>query len=204
MWYVRDLMVMTLLSPIIYWCVKNLKWLPLIVIMVLAFYRTGLINTDGPLYFTLGATFAILGRNVVTEFRRVRTASFIVYPIYTVLMILLNGDYTDLGNKLFEPYVLVSVIAWVNFASWLIEKGIASEHPFLTGSVFFIYAAHMIKLNSWCGMLVERLMPWQTELLNAVRYIIAPLLCAAVCVAIYALMRKFTPRAMALLTGNRK
>jgi hypothetical protein len=205
MWYVRDLMVMALFSPIIFWCIRKLKFLPVLVLMVLTFCRVLVVNTDALFYFNIGATFAILGKNVVTEFRRVRILSFIIYPIFTVWIILLNGNCTPLGSQLFEPYLLVSVVTWVNFAAWLTEKGIAQKHPFPfpTGAVFFIYAAHMVKIISWCGMLMERLLPWQNEFVNIVRYLSVPILCVVVCLALFRLMQRFTPRILSLLIGNR-
>jgi hypothetical protein len=61
----------------------------------------------------------------------------------------------------------------------------------------------MVKIISWCGMLMERLLPWQNEFVNIVRYLSVPMLCVVVCLALFRLMQRFTPRILSLLIGNR-
>lgn len=68
LWYVRDLMVMVLVSPIIYWFVKKLKYSFLIIGVILVF--SGIETYPGfsfisVLYFSIGVYWALFFRNKI-------------------------------------------------------------------------------------------------------------------------------------------
>lgn len=71
MWYIRDLMVLNILSPILYLAVRKLRWLPVIMFTVCfvcgCWIRITTLTLTGILFYTVGATVAIANSEVYSK-----------------------------------------------------------------------------------------------------------------------------------------
>ena len=97
LWYIRDLMVLVLISPVLYWLIKKLRvWLLLVMaVFYLFIHLPGYANQfmAPALFFSWGAYYSINKVDVIERFRKVKTfGDFLYYtaPIYVVLDLVLK------------------------------------------------------------------------------------------------------------------
>ena len=207
LWFVRDLMVVVLLSPLLFWLLKRLGgWF---VALMAALYVVSLwppiegLSLQAVFFFTSGGWFALCQCNLVTEMRRVRLVACVSAPLLAFGLLFLQGSGSWLGSLLSPFYVMTGVCALVNLAAWSVERFPRLVPPVCSQASFFIYAAHTLLLLKLMGSLTAHLVPGTQPLAMLVRYFTSPLLTVAVCVAVYALLRAVAPRLLGLFTGDR-
>ena len=118
-------------------------------------------------------------------------------------MIVYDGRYTDVGNILYPFWVFVLMVSYINIAAAIVSRGWLRQPASMPKSSFFIYCLHAMLVMGYCGSFMMKLIPSDNWFLASVRYMLVPLLCVAVCYAIYMIMNRYTPKLLAVLTGNR-
>ena len=205
MWYLRDLMVFFILTPLIYWLVKKMK---IAFLMILFFCYVSDIwpqiygLSSNMFFFVLGAYWAINSNSIITELHKTRkwwyTLTFIMLP----LMIFYDGRYTYIGNLIYPFFVFSLVPCYINTVSLFMSKGLIKPMPQLSKASFFIFAFHIMILG-YCASLMKFIIPTDFWLLASIRYMVTPVVCVMICYICYILMNKFTPRILSILVGGR-
>ena len=210
LWFLRDLIVVTVLSPLIYWLVKTLKIFSLVLLFA-AYVSDFWVTWHGFritafFYYTLGAYFAINGKNIV-EFCRQNYK--IIVGVMTVLFASLitrciPDDYRIL---VFNPFILAAVLSAVVCGSnFVVNKGIKAN-PLLVSSCFFIYACHAAALPKSPLGIVNKIfhfiIPGDTYLERIFCYFAVPCATAAALVLAYWLLMKWFPKIGKLFCGGR-
>lgn len=208
LWFLRDLIVVVLFTPIIYWMIRRLRHF---FILVLTFcYISDIwpsihgLTITSMLFFSLGAYFSIQRKNLINEFRRVKIVSYICGTLLLIATIYYDGLNTKTGNLIYPFWVIVGVCATFNIASFLIETYYLKVNTFLSKSSFFIFASHTIFILRICSVVCSKVLYGDTWGILIVRYFVTPFLAVGVCLLLYWLMGKFTPKLLGVLTGNRK
>ena len=126
LWYIRNLMVLVILTPLIYIAIKRLKkwWLFFLAALYLGgvyLYIPGLRETD-LLFFSIGAYLGVnkLSFTVLYKYR------FILYPMSIALWILyaIAGGYdTILGRSIDPFYVLSGTLSIICIALQIVGGG---------------------------------------------------------------------------------
>ena len=210
-WYMRDLMVMVLLSPLIYWFVKKLRLLYLgILLAIYAFdIRVTWMSggfTSAALFFSTGAYFAIMKQDFTKELWKGR---YVLCPLAVVLMCWQTYTGSALGDEMsimIRPWlVVVQSFALIIVASALCRHRILYEKcKRLAPASFFVYASHPFILG-FVRTFVNKIAPMgDTWYMQTLCYIVSPLLCVAICVGIYLTMRRHLPGVTSVLMGERK
>jgi len=205
LWFLRDLIVTAFLSPLIYYFVKWTKFYGILLLATLYYTRIWPIIPGFSIttffFFSLGAYFSIFSKNMVIS---LRTGKFCWYFLATVSMLLTtyyDGSYV---KEYFYPiYVLTGVISAINIASYLIEYKGVKPNNILSKATFFIFATHMILLLAMVKRGLDKLIKFDTPSILLIKYLTAPLLTISICLCLYLLMTKFTPKMLNLLTGSR-
>lgn len=207
LWFLRDLIVLSLLTPLIYWFVKTTRWYG--IMLLLLAYVSGIwpeipgLSINSVFFFTAGAYLSLQRKNLVMECRRVAGPSCILALATLGPLIWFDGNNTFAGSCIYPFYILFGVITVINVAANWIERGCVRVHSVLSGSSFFIYASHAVVILPLCGMLARKIVPWNDPLMLTVRYFMIPLMTIAVCLGIYILMKRFIPRLLNVFTGDR-
>jgi len=206
-WYLRDLICMTLLSPLFYLFFrytgsKGLLILLLVYLLVLELYVPGLSSTAF-LFFGAGA---FLGMNkydlglVASKFKL-----WILLPAALICLVI-AGYY--IGALQYEymvrPFNLLAVLVVLRIGH-LIGKTSHLKTCLLKlgSSVFFIYAIHGLYIINWCKGTLASFSLFNTGWGKLLAYFIAPVLCLWICLFLYRVMRQLLPKPLALLTGGR-
>lgn len=202
LWFVRDLMILCLLAPLIYWLIKRMKvwWLLIVAIAYLAFGQ----HLEGLLFFSAGSYLRLNHGGILDTFRKFRFPS-LLFSIVLLVAILFSYPYTQLYHVCKGLFVIWGTVAAFNLSASALDKGFVRDHPLLSNSSFFIFAAHNILiLHDISHSIVLHLVPFRWgELYNCIDLFLRPTIAVAICVAIYWIMSKITPRTLGLLTGGR-
>lgn len=209
LWFLRDLIFMVFLTPVIYFFIKNLKLWYILVLFIAYISRIWTLipglNIISCFYFSLGAYFSLNKINIIKFVRKYN------YPIITMSIILLlasiiyDGRGTIIGQNIIPFFIIVTVFATFSIASYIVEHFRITPTKLLTSSCFFVYAFHCVMLPC----IVSPLMA-STKLLNYIlpdlpyiTYFIAPLLTTSICIIVMQIGKKIAPSITKYYTGDR-
>lgn len=210
LWFLRDLIVVVVLTPLIYAFLRKLKGWGLALLAIS--YITGIfpyihgLSITAVFFFSMGAYYSIHQLNIVEQFKKMRTASLALYLPATAIMVYYNSHYTPSGQLLYPFYVILSVVVMFNITSWLLERGYNIEHPVLSRATFFIYAFHGFLALRITGAVLMRVIPqsdtfWSCMLM---RYLLTAPMAIAICIAVHHVMKRVCPKVLRVLTGSRE
>ena len=204
LWFVRDLMVVVLISPLIYALINKLKVWAIAVVLIPYFlklwpYCLG-ISSMSFVMFSVGAYFSINRLDVVAEARRIKGISYVAFGIATVLQIIFIGKLGWWMNVISPIYMFFGMAVLINISAYFSAKHKPSE--ILAKSSFFLYASHTLFLSEIDKFV--RGWGWNaTPLSFSVRYLTLPLLATICCFAACWLLEKAVPALHKILSGNR-
>lgn len=213
LWFLRDLIVVCLCSPMIYYGIKRMK----VGFMLLLFFAyisriwvpVPGFRIDAFFFFSLGGFFALNHINMVSFAYRYRwffVASSIPLLIVTVIY---NGVMTPLGQNVYPFFISATVFAVVCGVSALVRKYNLRPNKLLTGSCFFVYAFHAVPLPifgsplSFISGKVRSLLDGVSGPMLSAAYLATPFIAAGICVVIYMLMKRCFPFLSTIYTGSR-
>ena len=209
MWYVRDLMVMVLLSPVVFWLIQRLgKYIVILLGIVYFFYHPlfepdgswGVLMSQAAFFFSWGAYYAIRKEAFVERFRRYPYMPLLYLPVAMADSLTRGAGY---NLYIHQAGVLLGVVSAVVIVAGLLEKGRVHVNATLAGSSFFVYALHtsiMFEVSKVVFILFrlgDNL--WSMLIL----YFATPVFTAAICVVLYLLLKRYIPSLCNLLTGGR-
>lgn len=149
LWFMRDLMLLAVCSPVIYHLLKRTGWL-FILLIGIVFYThiypnwCG-VSIRGLLFFSSGAIWAIQGKDPLAATREALPAACWTALLSLLAYVLLWGkvhwNITDVFNAIYVWSGMVVAIHWADASS--------RRHAFpkmYTQSSFFVYAVHTLFL----------------------------------------------------------
>lgn len=203
-WYLRDLMIVSLCSPIIYYIISKTRWLLPLVLLVC--WLTGFwfpyvpgFGVTSFLFFSVGAYLSISGVDVVERMKTDKL--WWAYILVPLVMFVLY--YTDKQVWLHKLASLTAFPLWVLMASGVRHLARCRVCPdFLLTGTFFVYLYHYSLAHRilWYTALPFGL----TDMSVAVSYILSGILTAIVLLAVYAGLRKLAPGLTAVALGGRR
>jgi len=210
LWFLRDLIIVSLLAPLIYYGIKYLKHY--FIIIIGAAYIVNIcsipgLSITGIFYFSAGAYLSLNQKNIVETFRPVRKVSWILAICLLFITVAFDGGLIATITK--QLYCIAGIISIVILTSSFLEKGKIAVRPQLAQTSFFIYALHTMPLIRFSCLALavaitkKSFFASQYAAGSIISYLTAPLLGSAFCLVIFLLMKRFAPRFLNLLTGDR-
>lgn len=208
LWYMRDLIVACILSPILYFLIKRTgKWF--IFILVVMYF--GNISSPIPgtgtttlLFFSIGAYLAINRKNIVIEARKIGRYCYVFTIVFILMATYFSGQRSEIGHYFICGYVLTSIVSFFKLASYLVETKRVKVNRVLTSSVFFIYVFH----TNWFVSLYDRVLHKFCTIIgldpiNIITYVTTPFVKVGICIIVFVLIERYMPKMGRVLTGNR-
>lgn len=208
LWYLRDLIVISYLTPLLYFLIKRFKIWFFIPILLMYFGDINIpfqgLSTSTILFFGLGSYIAINKGNLICTFRRFEIPCYIIAASFFILATIYQGDMNEIGHYYFCVYVIFGAISTFNIGSRIIERKKVKINPVLVGSVFFIYAFH----TNWFVGIYESIIirvfkRFGFDYINLLTYITTPFIKAALCIVVYMFIKKSFPGIAKVLNGGR-
>ena len=217
-WYMRDLIMMVILSPLIYWLIKKIKILCIILLLAIYVFdiRVSWMSgtfTCASLFFSLGAYFAIKKQDftdVLWKWKKV------VFPVAVALMVCQtytgSADGGDTSRMIHPWLVIFQSFALILFASALCKyPKLYSINRKLARTSFFIYALHpfilgyVISAFNKMAILADKVTTVNDSwIVMTFNYMASPLACVLLCVAFYWFLQKYLPCFLGVIVGERK
>lgn len=152
LWFLRDLIVLLLMTPVFYFCLKGrsnnrcsiifLGCIALLYLLQLPSPIAG-ISFRSMFYFGLGAYISLNHLYLSDIFYRYRYSVGIVAVVLVILETFLDGSRTQLGSIIFPIFTFVGVITLLNLAAYY-ERKEYSKRLFIKyeKSTFFLFIIH--------------------------------------------------------------
>ena len=205
LWFMRDLMVMSLISPVIYYIFRYLPRLFSLVVLIGLFFLpfgTLVVTWRGYFFFSLGAFLGIQKTNILSVCNKVKLPAAILALLLLILATFYNdAPFHDWLLRVFYPFGMIS---FMNICDYLITNSRRCERLCkLSGTVFFIYAAHEILILGWTKGIFLRL--FGNSLAGTwIRYTFVPIAVVGICLFIYYILNIIMPRTIAFICGGRR
>ncbi len=210
LWYVRDLMVMVLLAPAIWWLVNRAgRWL-VIVLGAIWYLRPllfpmwgdgwGTMLLDAAFFFSWGSCYGIRGQSPLNGIHRLWPVALIYLPLAIADTMTKGWEYNILIHK---AGILLGIVAIFYIATCLVEYGKCGAVASLAGSSFLVFALHTLVMDDIGKVLFTALHLTPSIGTLLLLYFIVPSLTILFCFGVYLVLRRFAPSLCRLLTGGR-
>lgn len=209
LWYIREIIILSLVSPIVYWLVKN-KYVGAIILAILFGvpqlanlpYYEYLRSTHITFFFILGSYLGYHKRSLLVG-GRVKYLSYalgLIYPAYRIWFV----DVWFLSQYA-NILLLFWVVAAINIGIDLYNKKpeLSRRLAGLTPAVFFMYAAHAILIINLIRGTVYSVLPWDDAWEKIIALIVTSILAPIVTYVAYRVLSKYFPRISEFLSGGR-
>ncbi len=151
LWFLRDLMIVVLTTPIIYWILKRTKYYFVLALgllwFVLGLFGDLLHTTQlviAYFFFTFGAYMSVNKKDMLIEFGKYFRLSIFLYITFSLLYVAMIHVYPIANRVIHQINIFVGLIFAYNIATWLLEKKICKPNKFLASASFFIYVTHTL------------------------------------------------------------
>lgn len=206
LWFLRDLMVVVLLSPLVYIFIKQFKLYGLVLLGILwclgSWSDIAGFSITAFFFFAFGSYYAINRIVFIKKFYNLCIPFTIIYLLIITLNVFILSKHTELlyfTHNMGIIFGLISAISWIYHG--ITRYGFKLSKN-LTNSSFFIYAFHAIPLMLFVKCYVKYVHP-QTEFFMIIGYIFIPIGTILFCIAISLLVHKYIPRLASFITGGR-
>lgn len=206
LWFIRDLIVFMILSPVFYFYVRKTRIVGIILLYIAYVLLIGIripgFSLEGAFYFAVGAYLSIHKIDFTALCRKhLVMAGCVAIPLVLV-MVFSFGNYDDAWEHTRRLFTLFGSAATIGLVVMLFQKEKIQVRPLLSQSSFFVYAAHGTIVLPYVGKALERLLPGNQFWL-IIQYFSTTLLTVAILVLCYYLFSKWTPKTTSVLTGGR-
>ena len=204
LWFLRDLMVVMLFSPLVYWLVKKLKQYAVIVLGICWFtgfwFALSGFSIGALFFFSFGAYFSIHGINFAVKVQSYWRQTGVLYLLLSLAVLALR-EYEWCGY-LAKINILTGMFFAVSVTAHFIGKGSWRVNKFLSESSFFIYAYHGMFLSLIIKAVCSALHP-QSDAMLLLVYFLSPAIIILAGLGAYYVLKKYLPRTTAFITGGR-
>lgn len=204
LWFMRDMMVLSIFSPLLYWAISRLNvWF---VLALAACYVSGVApeslkpHVMALFYFSFGAYLGISNKYLYMLVRM--DTSYLIAAILFVASMYLVGIGSRECHIVRSLYCMAAVVSAFCIAFKLTRTD-SNMPSMLSGSAFFVLALHSVSFIPYIADLPYRLYAGDDAVVLSLLYIVGPIIKIALCIAIYAVMLRYTPRVLGVLTGSR-
>lgn len=204
LWFLRNLIVLFLLAPVLYHPVMRFPWLSLaclLLLYLLPFSGRSVFLIPEASLFGAGAWMSIRKVNLLVFCRRCKVAAAMLAVVCLIITTgLYNSGYDNFFFLVFAPF---GMVALVNLFDLLLNSDQSLKLLMkLAETSFFIFAAHEVFILGWTKGLFLRLMG-ETLAARWIAYLFVPWVVLAVCLGLYYLLKRISPGFLSILCGFR-
>lgn len=208
LWFVRDLMIVVVCTPILYWLLKRTRYYMVALLgvwwFVLSYWHVGHFNmlSTAFFFFSWGAYMSVYKKDMFVEFGRFFKTSIILYPLLALLYVASIDYYPEISSTLKRLNVLVGLLFAYNVSAWLLSHNICKASRFLASSSFFIYVSHYLICGQILKILFYFIRP-STDIGMLIIYFLTVLVTITLLLLTFYLLRRYTPAFLKVLAGRK-
>lgn len=207
LWYLRDLMMIVITTPLIYIIVKRLRvysvyllFIGYIISIVFSLHISKIIC--GFSFFSWGAYFSLFNIDMMEIFKKYFKFSIVMYIICGIIYLLFYEKIPIMANLIIVIKSIFALLASFNIAAYLLQNTSLRVSTFLASSSFFIYVSHYIIIGRLRKVLFILLKPENgTEIL--IIYILTVAITVLALLSIFFLLKRFCPTVLKIIAGRK-
>lgn len=202
LWYIRNLIIMSILSPLLYYSISYVRELFLIIVAV--WWMTTPHNafiSQTILFFSLGAYFAILNKNpleTVDRNKGIFLTLFSVFAIGDILSHVYIG--TPINLQIHRISLIFNIPAFLLLGDWCVRHGYTSK--FLPNAAFIVFCVHypiVVILRKFCIATYLN----ASDTVHILLYFACVVISTVLSLSIYLVLNRYFPKVNNILSGNR-
>lgn len=205
LWFVRDLIVLSLLSPLFYYLFKRLGVCGLLLLAVVYYLQLWPnylgISFKGAWFFGLGAWLSLKRMDLPSRLRPLTVPILIVSGLLLLPCFVPSFSPDWLRPWLLEAYVLFGSSSAVLLAESYTRR--RSPSVLLSQGSFFLYASHTIVLLPLTQGAVTLARETDQAVVQLTAYLACPALAAIISLGAFYLLTRYMPKQSRPLTGLR-
>lgn len=201
LWYIRNLLIMSLLSPLIYYIIRYAR--ELFLISITFWWVTTYHNAFIPqtiLFFSLGAYFSIFDINPLRIASENKAKIIILFGIFAVGDILSHTVMgTPINLQLHRISLILNIPVLLLLADWCVRHEYTNN--LLPNSAFIVFCVHypvVVLLRKICISQFS-----DSDFIHILLYFACVLVATLLSIGFYCLLESSFPKVKNILSGNR-
>lgn len=203
-WYIRNLFILQLFSPIIFIFIQHLKTAYLIIVFGVWIITPTLTFTYTSIfYFSLGAYFSIHDIDLV------KMTNLYFKPLIIFFMVILGTEiflHFNVASPLLiylqKVLFITGVLCFFALAIKAVQHNISISTSLIQAS-FFIYTTHYPIIQGIRRISLKIVNKSPSEIGNVCAYLGSAILAFFICLFLYKCMKSLMPKTLAFITGER-
>ena len=202
LWYIRNLLIMSILSPLFYYIIKYLREFFLLFIAI--WWMTTYNNAFIPqtiLFFCLGAYFSILNRNPLESIIKNKSLFITLFVLFAAGDIITHvAISTPVNLQIHRLALIFNIPALFLLANYCVLHGYSNE--LLPNSAFIVFCVHypiVVILRKLCISQFSN----ASDITHIMLYFLCIIISTSLSLGIYILLDKYLPNVKRVLSGNR-
>ena len=204
LWYLRDLIIMVILSPILFYIGKT-HWGIIVLYLYYLLQNNNLVSgfsSTAIFYFSFG----IWIRYHFSTFKNLLKDYKYILMLMSLIMLLslsfyYHAEYYNYLTRIFTLIGSISLFALFYNSTWRVDNQKLNR---INEPIFFIYATHIVYIINWIKGGFSKIQYLNTnEFGKIITYFCIPICTVVVCIFMYYTLKKIFPRALKLSVGGR-
>ena len=205
LWFLRDLMIVVVFSPVLHWAIRKFRWGVLVVLFMIYllipdnnrfhFLITAL------LFFSTGAYLSIWQIDMFRAFRPFSRWALVLYPLLCLFLFFVLGSPKVMHYAKVLSIIVALPLAY-NMAAWLLQNTRIKVSSFLASASFFIYVSHLLICFRVLKLFVIMLQPEQGWAVVAT-YVVSEVAVILLLLGMFYLMKRYTPSLLRVVAGRK-
>lgn len=206
LWFLRDLMIVVLLAPVLCWLLRKTKGWILLLLAIFYVLNVQFFAHEVPitalLFFGIGAWFALDKKEFADYSVKWLALTFPLWLILLAVNVYYDGELTDMGMIFYPWMVLFGVFAFIGIMAKYGTTARVFDNKviaFAANNTFFIYVSHNLGFS--LARIALSFLP--QPLPSVVDYLAFPFITIGICLACLYLMKRYMPRITKMMIGER-
>ena len=202
LWYIRNLIIMSIFSPLLYNIIKYARELFLMIMAI--WWMSTFHNAFIPqtiLFFCLGAYFSIFNMNplqIATKDKTIVITLFCIFAAGDIFSHVAIG--TPVNLQLHRISLIFNIPALLLLADYCVRHGYTSK--LLPNSAFIVFCVHypiVVLLRKFC---ISRFSNSSDDV-HIILYFVCVIVATLLSISIYCILERYFPKFKNILSGNR-
>ncbi len=202
LWYIRNLFIMSIASPIIYYLIRYMREFFLLIIA--AWWMMTPHNAFIPqtiLFFSLGAYFSIFNINPLEFFTKYRLSILTLFSLFAIADITTHVEMDTPWNLQIHRFALIfNIPVLFLLADWCTRHGYSNKT--LPNAAFIVFCVHypiVVILRKLCISTFT----YANEFTHIMLYFICVAASTIISLGIFMVLERYFPKLKRILSGNR-
>lgn len=207
LWFVRDLMIVVLCTPLLYWMLRRTRHYLVLLLGALWFMpNDGVTHLNQLLtaffFFSWGAYMSINRKDMLQMFSRFFRLSVVIYVLLGVAHVVAAHCYPEACPIIKKLNVFAGLFFAYNVSAWLLRHNICKASPFLAASSFFIYVSHILICGNMVRVCFVLFQP-ESDLSMLSMFLLSILLTVLLLLSVFYLLRRYLPSFLKVVAGRK-